>query len=96
MWCDQLPHRRDDSDEKGCEILVLKNGYNKNIPPFIQDDLKIPVDINTSIDIFKLVNINAEDYSIEIPFQITMEWKENRVTYQNLKKKTSLNALIQE
>ena len=95
--CDQLPHCRDDSDEKGCEILVLKNGYNKNIPPIIsKDDLKIPVNVNTSIDIFKLVDINEEDYSIEIQFQITMEWKENRVTYQNLKKKTSLNALTQE
>ena len=29
---------------------------------------KVPVDVVTSIDIFKLVDINEEDYSIEIQF----------------------------
>ena len=55
----------------------------------------IAVDVNTSIDIFKLVDINEEDYSIEIQFQITLVWKENRATYQNLKLNDSLNALTQ-
>jgi len=57
---------------------------------------KVAVDVNTSIDIFKLVDINEEDYSIEIQHQISMVWKENRVTYQNLKANDSLNALTQE
>ena len=57
---------------------------------------KVAVDVNTSIDIFKLVDINEEDYSIEIQLQISMVWKENRVTYQNLKANDSLNALTQE
>ena len=95
--CDQLPHCRDTSDEMGCDILILKNGYNMNIPPIKSENgLKIPVDVNTSIDIFKLVDINEEDYSIEIQFQITLEWTENRVTYQNLKFNDSLNALAQK
>ena len=95
--CDQLPHCRDKSDERGCDILVLEQGYNKNIPPITSDNgLKKPVDVNTSIDIFKLVDINEEDYSIEIQFQITLEWKENRATYQNLKTNDSLNALTQK
>ena len=57
---------------------------------------KVAVDVNTSIDIFKLVDINEEDYSIEIQLQISMVWRENRVTYQNLKANDSLNALTQE
>ena len=44
---------------------------------------------------FKLVDSDEEDYSIHIQFQITMEWRENRATYQNLKFDNSLNALIQ-
>ena len=96
--CDQLPNCRDDSDEKGCDILVLKGGYNRNIPPITSDKKgqKIAVNVNTSIDIFKLVDINEEDYSIEIQFQITLVWKENRATYQNLKVNDSLNALTQD
>merc|ERR1719361_204982 len=66
-----------------------------NIPPITSDENehKIAVNVNTSIDIFKLVDINEEDYSIEIQFQITLVWKENRATYQNLKADDSLNAL---
>ena len=72
-------------------------GYNKNIPPISsRNGLKIAVDVNVSLDIFKLVDIKEEDYSIEIQFQITMVWKENRVKYQNLKVNESLNALTQE
>ena len=41
----------------------------------------------------KVVEIEEVDHSIHMQFQISLEWKENRVTYQNLKDKTSLNAL---
>ena len=52
-----------------------------------------PVDVAVSIDLLKLVDIDEEDYSIEIQFEIKMIWKENRATYHNLKKRDSLNAL---
>ena len=52
-----------------------------------------PVDVAVSIDLLKLVDIDEEDYSIEIQFEIKMNWKENRATYQNLKRRDSLNAL---
>ena len=95
--CNQLPHCRDTSDEIGCDILNLKNSYNRNIHPIRSiNGSKVAVDVNTSIDIFKLVDINEEDYSIEIQLQISMVWRENRVTYQNLKANDSLNALTQE
>ena len=95
--CDQLPHCVDKSDERGCEILSLEGGYNLNIPPIYSDAMgkRIPVNVSTSIEIYKLVDINEEDYSIEIQFEITMVWKENRATYQNLKESDSLNALTQ-
>ena len=32
--CDQIVDCRDETDEKDCRLLVLKNGYNKAIPPF--------------------------------------------------------------
>ena len=90
--CDQLPDCRDESDEKNCNILVLKDGYNKRVPPLNQGD---PVNVSVSMNVLKLVDIDEDDYSIEIQFEITMQWKENRATYHNLKKKTSLNALMQ-
>ena len=88
--CNQLPNCRDGSDERNCKILVLKEGYNMEVPPI---ETKDPVNVNVSIDILKLVDINEVDYSIEIQFEISMKWKENRATYHNLKEKDSLNAL---
>ena len=39
------------------------------------------------------VEIQEVDHAIALQFQINMRWTENRVKYQNLKSKTTLNAL---
>ena len=98
--CNQLQDCRDDSDELGCKILELKYGYNKRVPPISQisrdDDLATRVAVHVSMTLIKVVAINEEGNSMELQFQITLEWKENRVTFQNLKKRTFLNALSEE
>ena len=32
--CDQINNCRDKSDEQGCKLLQLDNGYNMEVPPF--------------------------------------------------------------
>ena len=73
--------------------MVLEDGYNKNVPPIASKDLVI---VDVSIDLLKVVDIDEEDYSIEIQVEITLKWRENRAAYQNLKKTISLNALTDE
>ena len=92
--CNQLPDCRDESDEKNCKVLVLKEGYNKNVPPVTSGVKKVNVSI--SLDILNLVDIKEEDYSVEIQFSITLKWKENRATYHNLKHEKTLNALTSQ
>ena len=41
----------------------------------------------------KVVEIEETDHSIHLQFEINLQWRENRVKYQNLKEKSSLNAL---
>ena len=95
--CNQLPDCRDHSDENGCNIIVLEKGYNRNVPPVsVENGKKEMVNVSLSIDLLKLVDINEEDYSIEIQFEITLKWIENRLVYQHLKTDRSLNALTQE
>ena len=89
--CNQLPECRDESDERNCNILVLKDGYNRKVPPINSNDPA--VNVSVSINLLKLVDIDEDDYSIEIQFQITMIWVDDRATYQHLKNRTSLNAL---
>ena len=88
--CNQKFDCRDESDEMNCRVLVLNDGYNKRLPP---KDTGNSVDVHVSMDILRLVDIDENDYSIKIQFEITLIWKENRAIYQNLKIKDSLNAL---
>ena len=98
--CNQLSNCRDKSDEIGCQILKLDFGYNKRVPPISQispnDDLMLPVPVNVSLTLIKVVAIVEEGHSIEMQFQIILEWQENRATFQNLKNKTFLNALSED
>ena len=95
--CNQVPDCRDKSDEKGCHIMVLEEGYNKNIPPIerARDGSAIPAMVSISITLMKVVEIEETAHSIKLQFEIRLMWRENRVKYQNLKKKTSLNALTE-
>ena len=46
--------------------------------------------------LLKVVAIEEEGHSIELQFQITLEWKEHRATYQNLKMESYLNGRHQQ
>ena len=91
--CNQLHDCRDESDEDNCKVLVLKVGYNKKIPPFGQDS---NVNVSVSINFLRVVDIAEEDYRIENQFEMSLMWKDSRVTFQNLKLADSLNALSHE
>ena len=91
--CDQFPDCSDESDEMNCEILVLNGGYNKKVPLVTSKD---PVNVSISIDVLELVDIDEEDYSIEIQFEIALVWKEKRARFQNLMKRDSLNTLSEK
>ena len=80
--CNQKVDCIDDSDERNCRVLVLNDGYNKRLPP---KNIGDSVDVNVTIDVLRLVDIDENDYSIKIQFEIKLIWKENRATYQNLK-----------
>ena len=52
-----------------------------------------PVPVQVSLTLLQVVEIEEEDHSIDLQFQISLEWKENRATYHNLKQETYMNAL---
>ena len=95
--CNQVPDCRGMSDENECQLIVFENNYNKNIPPIgkrrAAGDVASPAIVSISINLMKIVEIEEVDHSIHLQFKITLQWKENRVKYQNLKKETSLNSL---
>ena len=86
--CNQVPDCRDKSDEMGCQLIRFERSYNKNIPPIQRSPLgdPIPVAVNVSVNLMKVVHIDETDHSIHLQFQIGLRWTENRVKYHNLKK----------
>ena len=98
--CNQIPDCDDTSDELNCKILKLKEGYNKRVPPIgttgeMVKTLK-PVEVNVSLTLYKIVAIKEDQHSIQLQFQISLQWKDNRATYHNLKPASYLNALSLE
>ena len=99
--CDQMPNCRDKSDEKGCQLMELEDGYNKNIPPITSvsetDFTVVPVPVDISINLLKIVSMEEVQHKIDFKFEIILEWTEPRIQYfYNLKDKTSLNALTDD
>ena len=93
--CNQIPNCRDESDEVDCRLLVLKSSYNKKVPPIVPTGGNNfnQAEVGISISLLKIVSMEEVQHKIDLQFEITLEWKENRAKYQNLKEKTSLNAL---
>ena len=79
------------------KMIIFENNDNKNIPPIgtkqTFNGRADPVNVSISILLMKVVEIEESDHSIQLQFQISLDWKENRVKYYNLKKDTYLNAL---
>ena len=96
--CDQLPHCKDKSDEKRCNLLTLTEGYNKIVPPFTRNTSEkiIPVSVDVSLRLLSLMNIDQDENAIDLQFEIVLEWKDYRIHYSNLKNESFLNALTKE
>ena len=93
--CNQIPNCRDKSDEVNCKLLILENHYNMKVPPIVPtegDDFN-QTQVDISISLLKIVSMEEVLHKIDLQFEIILQWTENRATYQNLKEKTSLNAL---
>ena len=99
--CNQLPDCDDYSDEEGCRLFSLTKGYNKVVSPFNisyldETIVKVPVPIDVSLNLLKMVDIDERDNSIDLQFKIILEWRDPRITYNNLKEDIFFNALTED
>ena len=94
---DQVQNCRDNSDEEECQLLKLRNGYNKFIPPFTIEEYtegtRVPASVDVGITLHKVMSIDEVESTIDLKFEISLQWKDNRLTFNNLKEETYLNAL---
>ena len=96
--CDQIPNCKDGSDEKNCQLVILNEGYNKDVPPFrmvnyTQGTIS-PAKVNVTVELFNVISIDEVRNTIDLKFEIKLEWYDHRHIYNNLKRnRFFLNAL---
>ena len=77
-------------------MLSLRKGYNKHVPPFSRMKFSRTIDpasVNVSLRLLKVMDINERKNTIDLKFEVIMEWRDCRITYNNLKEVSFLNAL---
>ena len=84
---------RDESDEDGCEMLVMKTTYKNKIAPFEYDNGIIPVNVNLSVTVIDVLSILEKDLQFTLKFRLFMNWYDYRLSYHNLKTSKLLNSL---
>ena len=80
--CDAVEDCVDGSDEQDCGLLVMPQGYTKDLTPILNADQDILV--NFSVNIIRIeVHENSDTFMTK--FSYTRNWFDRRLTYKNLK-----------
>ena len=94
--CNGLLECTDKSDEGSCSIVFIDpTSYRKYYPP-IPDDISEMLDIKVNMNLFSIEKIMEIDMTFETKFTVTVEWKDYRLTYYNLKEEKEANIISME
>ncbi|XP_071547709.1 uncharacterized protein [Panulirus ornatus] len=90
--CDLQADCPDQSDEQDCQLVVLPDGYNTDLPP-PRPSLTQPTNITLDIDIILIRKLDILKMLILCDFTLKMKWYDQRLTFHNLKKVEELNQV---
>ena len=93
--CDSVRHCTDWSDELGCSIMDIPPGYIKEFVPIelLENKTISKVEVLVSVSIIDVTNIFEKEGSIGFRFTLSMEWKDSRVGFLNLRKESKRSLL---
>lgn len=80
----------DGSDEDSCEVVSLKAGYRRHLPPMDPSGLLLTV--TPTILINRFVDVDDISMTVALQFRIILQWIDGRLNFRHLhtKKKTIL------
>ncbi|XP_064099440.1 uncharacterized protein LOC135210479 [Macrobrachium nipponense] len=90
--CDLKYDCRDNSDEADCMLIDHPEGYQKHLPPRsnLGEDLSLLVVLSMRVS---TMAVKTMEMAVDVTFELTLTWKDNRLQYLNLKVNDTLNVL---
>ena len=98
LVCDNSRNCDDKEDEEDCNVLNLPANYNSNFPPIATKQEGRMVSMVKTLVKAKIDNLNVLDISFEgssfiVLFNLRLEWNDERVTFNFLKKLNEKNMI---
>ena len=101
LVCDNSRNCNDNEDEEDCSILNLPANYNSNFPPISTKQegrmvSMVKTLVKANIDNLKILDISPEGSSFIVLFNLKLEWNDERVTFNFLKKFKEKNLISEK
>ena len=99
LRCDNVQHCEDLSDEDHCDMVQVPiTGYHSKAPPVTRvwdgQNVSFPnVDVETSITVVQIININEADSTISILFNVSLKWTDPLLNFTFLKNDKNINQI---
>ena len=83
----------DGSDEDGCDVVHLRDGYRSHLPPPGLDSQPLQLALNFTLTRFAA--IDTVKMSVTVEFQVTISWEDSRLGFSHLES-TQNKAVLTE